>query len=906
MRSCKLLLLAMAFCCLQNAIAQHMSLSGIVKGSDKQVISYAYVMIRELDLTIATDEHGAFTFTSLQKGQYTLDVLASGYKPHSQKVLLNTSKKLSIVLDLKSLRLKEVLVMARRRKYKSGTRTIHKEAMEHIQPSSLGDVFQLLPGHLTKDGNMTSVNQIASRQVGSDRNTALGTAIYTNGVPMSNDATLHRVMGDQGQRNRNTVNGGVDLRLISTDHLEQVDVMQGIPSAKYGNLTSGLVVTRTKAGASPYSLRIKADPNTKLVYLGKGFKFPKGGGSLYLGADYTYSQPNVRETLANFSRYSTIANYTNNLAIASSSLSYGLQVSYVGTLDGKKSDQDLDEIINDYRDEYNRISLSHNGTLNLSSPWIKSLEWNLACSYANDYAIRDMVVSTGGTTPLALSKEEGEFEGTFLPVEYVTKYTLDDKPINLYFSFSGKSLYGTEGLRGFLDWGMDYSYDRNIGEGYQYDINRPPFPTMPMSSRPRAFKVLPAYQRLSSFVENNLHWTIGEHRLRLKTGFRFSGMPNVNAKYEALNHKVFFEPRMNLTYRLPSFKLLGKENKLSFRLGYGRGVKYPTLDLLEPSVFYRDIKSCVNFNPNKPKDNYLLITTKKEEARNYSLRPNINDKYELELIYNFGDIRFELLGFYEEDKAGFVYAPRFQNLSYNKYKYKHQAGALHDKSQFLKKSVSKLYQYQVPENGELVRKTGLEYSLSIPKIEAIQTSIEINGAYYLTYYDISRPIMKQPDVRLNNKDYPFVAYYGHDRANYKSMFNTNIWFNTHIPYYGLVFTTKFQFIWFDKYADRWYDGIPEYYFGSDMKKRPFRQEDVNDNTLRYLVLSKPNIFFTPSYTPFRASLDLKVSKDISKLCRISFFVNRLGFFSPRYKDKFGIIDKIRRGPYFGSEINIKI
>ncbi len=903
----KVIILFSLLMLVEVGVAQTVSLSGkLTGGPESEEVGYAHILIRELELHTSTDYLGRYSFKNLQKGSYTFEVIATGYSSKVFKLNLQEDAVQNIHLNIKSFRLKEITIMARHRKYNGATRTIHKEAMEHIQPNSLGDIFQLLPGKLTRDGNMNQVDQISSRQAGSDNNTALGTAIITNGIPMSNDATLHRVVADQSQRFKNTVNRGVDLRLISTDHLEKVDIMQGIPSAKYGNLTSGVVVTKAKSGSSPLSVRVKADPNVKLYYVGKGFKIPYIGGSLYLGADYTTAQPSVRSTLSNYSRYSTMANYSNTAHLGDMSLNYGLQMSYIGTLDGQKTDQDLEEIINDYRDQYNHISISHNSQLTTSSNWLKSLDFNIGLSYTNDHAIRDMIVSTGGIQPLAISTEEGEYEGEFLPVEYQTKYTLNDQPLSFFTSLSAKSTYGRDNLRGYLDWGLDYSYERNFGRGYEYDISRPPFPQMPMSSRPRAFNVLPSYQRLSSFVENTSNYTLSGHTFNLKTGFRFSGMPKVDARYTKLSGKIFFEPRMNLSYELPTYEWLGKKHRFSFRFGYGRGIKYPTLDILEPTLFYRDFRSAMQFNPNKPKDNYLLITTKKNETKNYDILPNINDKFELEFVYRLGDIRFELVGFYEEDQMGFTYRPSFNPITYNTYKVRKIKGKILKKNLRLKKTKSRLYEYSVPDNGELVRKTGLEYSLSIPKIKAIQTSIEINGAYYKTFYDISKPIMRLPEARIDNKDYQYVGYYGHERANHKSMFNTNFWFNTHVPNYGLVFTTKFQFIWYRIYQDMWYDGVPKYYFGEDMVKKPFLKKDANDPTLKHLVISKPDIYFEPNMTPLQASLDLKVSKDITDNFRVSFFVNRLGFYSPAYYDKYGIYDKIRRGPYFGSELNIKL
>ena len=48
-----------------------------------------------------------------------------------------------------------------------------------------------------------------------------------------------------------TPTSGVDMRQISTDNIESVEVIRGIASAEYGDITSGAVLVNTKAGRAP-------------------------------------------------------------------------------------------------------------------------------------------------------------------------------------------------------------------------------------------------------------------------------------------------------------------------------------------------------------------------------------------------------------------------------------------------------------------------------------------------------------------------------------------------------------------------------------------------------------------------------------------------------------------------------
>ena len=47
---------------------------------------------------------------------------------------------------------------------------------------------------------------------------------------------------------------------VSPDNVESMEVIRGIPSVEYGNLTSGVVIVKTKTGSTPWEAKFKADP----------------------------------------------------------------------------------------------------------------------------------------------------------------------------------------------------------------------------------------------------------------------------------------------------------------------------------------------------------------------------------------------------------------------------------------------------------------------------------------------------------------------------------------------------------------------------------------------------------------------------------------------------------------------
>ena len=83
--------------------------------------------------------------------------------------------------------------------------------------------------------------------------------------------------------------GGVDIRSLSTDNVESIEVIRGIPSAEYGDLTSGAVLVKSKAGRSPLTLRFKTNPNIYQVSAAKGLSLGKKKGDLNVSGDYAYN-----------------------------------------------------------------------------------------------------------------------------------------------------------------------------------------------------------------------------------------------------------------------------------------------------------------------------------------------------------------------------------------------------------------------------------------------------------------------------------------------------------------------------------------------------------------------------------------------------------------------------------------
>ena len=180
-----------------------------------------------------------------------------------------------------SLALKEVVVVAKQNAAGESTSSIiGRQAIDHLQAMSLDDVMQPHTGTLMKNTDLTSRSNVQLRTLVNNNTNAFGSSITMDGVPMSNNGTL-----SQGGFS-STAFVGTDLRQISADDIESIEIIRGIPSAEYGDLTSGLVVVHSKIGQTPWQIKGKINPGTMNYSLGKGLRLNKDAGILNFNLDY--------------------------------------------------------------------------------------------------------------------------------------------------------------------------------------------------------------------------------------------------------------------------------------------------------------------------------------------------------------------------------------------------------------------------------------------------------------------------------------------------------------------------------------------------------------------------------------------------------------------------------------------
>lgn len=872
----------------------------VIDAETKEPVIGATVYIEALSSGTLTDTHGLF-FVSLpaDSRSVVLEIRYLGYQTSKQTVNLPLSQMLVVHLKPESYKLKEVNVMAESKGELSNYK-IKKTALEYIQPSGISDILQLIPGHLLSDGVLSQNQQISMRQAGSDASTALGTSVVIDGTPQTNNANLQTFNGESTQYVKH-VNGGVDLRTISTDHIDEVEIVNGIPSVKYGNLTSGAILIKSKAGISPWTIRTKVDPLNKLLYAGKGFRLPAKAGNLNVGIDWAQSRPDVRNELERYNRITAQLLYSNQIKWNKQLFSYRTRLHFTNSMDTKKNDPDLLRKSEEVQSRFSKWDFSTEGKWWVNAGFLKSISINLSASQTQDIFKNKRIVSLINQSAIPAEGVTGEHEGAYLPGEYLSEYTIDGRPLLLFGNLISESFMKTGEWKHRITLGGEMDYEKNNGAGVLYDASRPPS----LSSRKRRFADIPGLGKWAVYLEDRINKQINNHRLMLQGGVRLTGLFNVDKSY-VISRKIYPEFRTNFKWDLPALHIRNNQYAVFLEGGWGQHYKMPTLGYLYPEDAWHDIVA-LNYFSQTPENRLVIMNSRQRDRSNKDLKPALNNKFELGLGVVKDDFLLTGKFFYEILNNGFVNNTVYDPFVYNKYEgLKNPVSGRPSLSDFNMASDTLIKSYSRPVNGDKVVKKGVEYRVIFPKIKPIHTTIEVNGAWFRTTYDTSLPVQYAPSYVINGKPYPYVGIYEWSQGSEKEQINTTIWANTHLPGQRIVFSCALQIVWHTSGRTVPFSGVPVAYMDKTGGVRPFTSADALDPVKSMLIRNFSDNYFTPATTPVSMGLNLKAAKEIGKHLTISCFVNRIWDYNPMYRTNLDTNDRKWTVPFFGTEIKLTI
>mgnify|MGYP000825511210 FL=1 len=885
------------------------TVEGVVRDSDGKPLSFATMFIAELGTGVSTDLEGKFRFTGTKGTEYTVNVSYLNHVDKEVKVKAGSPEPLVIVLEEQSYELAEVVVMADYKKNQGSTAVINQQALEHIQPTSVADVLSLIPGGLFRESSATGFNRISLRQSGSDDNTSLGMAVVMDGIPQDNDGFRASIPGlsTDEYSDRLGMNRGIDLKTLSTDHIRKIEIVKGISSAKLGNLSSGVIQTTSKIGITPAQLRMKVDPLTKLIYLGKGFRISPKMGYLHTGIDYTSVYDDRRDPMSKYSRLTGQVTYNNSVDVGDKTLFLFFKLSEVYTLNQAKEDELTQDYNESFRNKYSRTGASFKAQMYDLGKIVDNVEFIASADYTYDLIDRNRLVQTGTPLPSPLATEEGESEGIYLPSTYYSPFQIENKPLSLLTQLNAESLFETRSFRHKVIYGLSWKRTKNYGEGVMVDMTRPPYPGNNEYVRPVPNRSIPALSVGAAYAEEQLKHSNRWFDFELNAGVRFTQMFNLDTKYTELR-KLQVEPRINAALSFNIDLAGGKSLRNMFRFGFGQENKLPTLDYIYPDRVYKDMIVLNAYTKQDDPFNHLITYTKIYDVTNNSLRPNRNTKYEAGWDVEYEGYSLSLTFFKEHSDRGFESVAEYSPVRYTRYvdpiDGQPIVGRRPEKEDYVADPYATFVDMDIVRNSMKVEKKGLEYLLRFPKIIPLSTTVEINGAYYDTRYSSGAPLQYHPAFRDDDRPQPYVGIYRRQDITRQRIFNTNLWFNTNIPRYKMIFTTFFQFIWLNEEMRINGDEYPSAYFDTDG-----RMHTVDDRILqsikdghtvwRHYHIYKEDFSET---LPVSLTVNFKVTKEFSRMIRASFFVNNILDINPLYKNRYNQNVRVWQKSFFGAEM----
>lgn len=911
---------------------------GVVMEHGKNVpVAYAAVVLLPSEMSTITDIDGAFSFKNIEPGKVNLKIQFLGMESIDTTIVIQAGKvnKFKFGMKVTNFYLDEVVVLATQNKAgKSTASNISRQAMDHLQANSLKDVMQLLPGQQIANANMSEAaeNTITLRTLSgsnTDNNfkmNSLGTSIIMDGAPVSNNANFQALApsitgGSASVGKGATINSGVDLRKISTDNIESVEVIRGIPSAEYGDLTSGLVIIKSKAGKEPLSIRLKTNPAIYQASLSKGFSLGEKAGNLNISGDYAYNVNSPTEAYAYYQRVNIKALWSKNF----DKLNTNTSVDFIYGHDKREKNPDdmRTKLATGAKEQGFRFNT--NGSYNVNSGWLKSIRYTLAFNYSDKHSYQEELLSNA-FAPYSMSLVDGSiisnrpgqkvygaddyeitrispgemrFWSTYLPNEYFSRYDIYGKELNgfakLTANFNKK--WGNNNNRILV--GADYKTDGNIGKGKVYDPATPPYRTVSSdnaSYRPRAYSDIPFMDQLGLFVEDSYQHLFGDREFNLSAGLRF----------DVVEDKTALTPRINA-----SFDVLPKLFVL--RGGYGVAAKAPVSLYLNPERAYFDY---VNFNnlgsASVPQEEQLLLaTTRVFETSNEDLKIATNEKSEIGFDLKINKFRFSVTGYQENLKNGYTLGRDldcFHLIKYDRYVIAQQiAGSIPILA--LDQSYNIFASYSKALNTINSKNTGIEYELDFGRINAINTSVYFNGAWMKTStkddnYSFSTA------KNGNNLERNIGVYAPGVRTDNFERFITTLRVTHNIPQIGFVLTLTTQVNWFEKIWQDYNNDemFIKYISYKDGKVYDFNPLMKSDPEFSYLFPAfNDKRFIAEKYFP-TTTFNFLLSKEIDDVLTASFFVNNMFNSRPLYESKanIGSYKELGIPIFFGFDLKINV
>lgn len=830
----------------------------------------------------------------------------------------------TLVMDdsVRHIQLKEVKVIAQENRSAATSSLIGSEAIRHVQPFSLADLMQLLPGGITPTVSFTDSRYFTLRHLGNvPHSNALGTGISIDGVRLSANPDLQQQPTSSNTLFSPNASSGVDTREIPTDQIESVEVIRGIPSARYGDITSGMVVVHTRKDVRPYSANLRITPNIKSFNLGKGWQAGKDG-ALNLSAGYTRSNPNTSGTYI-YNLISFQAGYNRRF-----NPSLRIESGIAGDISANPNAVENILLEGEFvKTERQAFRFHVTGEWTPDRKLLTSIGWKTSAGYARSVTQINHNISTVYSVG-SNATEEKEQQGFFIPPQYWEYNRIESRPLTANATLTGSLHKSGNGWKSQTSVGLEWNSEGNNGNGKAQEIREPFQPTQNRYN----FRDIPFIHHYAAYAEENFRF----NRLLVEAGVRITGI-----SVRGNSFRPVAEPRLNLRYTVIEHTNTGGLQSLQLRGGVGLLRKIPTLSYLFSEPQYKNFTS-YRYRDDETGNQLAVVTTavsRRTGATQLELPQNF--KAEAGILALFDGFSLDITGFYEHLRRGFTSGTNIRPFSYRNYNTNNDkglepeyrdgevyvngqpAGYTTDTTFIASSSMgNNLYEY----------KGGVEFVIRSGYIPALATTFVLDGAWMMQN---TRERGFTPDYKpqmSGNKSYPMCGFYDKGASATQSQrFNTTLRAVTEIPALRLTTTIALQSVWMDrsqiiitdKPGNRYYmkdaDGNiaedathtkyinPAFYMDTQGEIHRFTPELAGNPLFSNMVQQHfSRRFLANSYSPYFL-LNLRVSKEFGQHLSVAFYANNFAGMNPkRYRDSFDQYMQMNPPAFFGAELQIKL
>jgi len=913
-------------------------------------IEMALISLPDLNLWATTDSKGMFTINKVSPGTTRMEITCLGFQTLETRLTIERDlDSLKFKLKEDNLKLQSVIVTATENRSSLNTSSrMDRQAIDHLQVINPTDIMSLLPGGKTVNPDLMEKSIFNIR--GGDGNGTFGTAVEVDGIRLSNNSAISGATG-------------VDTRNLSASNFESIEVITGVPSVEYGDMTSGLVIIKSKKGRSQYNATVSLNPTTKQVSLSKGFDLKKDRGVLNVNAEYAHAYENPVSPYTTYFRNGYGLSYTNTFNREDKPLQ--LNINLGGTIGRQDSKEDPDAYQNTWTssaDNALRFGASANWLIN--SNYVTNIDFSINASYKDDLYKQNKYYSFATIRPAINAMESGYYETNYLPAQFYNLKMIDSKSLNFGANIKANlnKRYGE--VMNKLKVGMGWTTSGNIGKGEDFEDK-----LYEDGYRPRPYTDIPFLHNVNAYIEDNVTIPMGKTSLSLVAGVRFEGN---FIKDMAYDNAISASPRFNGKYTLVDRRSeTGFLRNLSLRGGWGMMEKLPALSVIYPMDKYKDFP--VYSKNYGTQNNYFNVanTSVFRDYFNPDLRWSRSRNIEAGVDANIGGVQVSLV--YYNNKAKNPYITENYHVPYS-YSKTNENFAVPNNPQFRVDKVTgdifvkdkdnpSLGEVLIPKsvtdtlfilngmqaNGEPSTRQGVELTMDFGKIEAIRTSFRVDARYSYS---------KEISERLNSsytrqshstlpanagRSYEYAAFYLGETGRIQTYngawgdgLTANFTATTHIPEIRMTISLRVEGTLYSQSqkltyynGEEWaflldengnkmdrsvynqkeyYSGVwPVAYMGFDGVVRPFTEVQAQNPKFGYLI-GQSNTVYSYARDGHGAYFmsNLSITKEIGDLASLSFYVNNFTKSNP-YLESWATGVKMARNISFayGATLRIK-